>query len=206
MHINLSARHNFALHESAYPHINPSAHLIMFLNKLKHIKAFVLDIDGVLTDATIHVTESGEQLRRFNVRDGYAMQLAVKKGYFICVISGGKSESVILRLKGLGITDVHLGITQKLAVYHKFLSEHKLSDEQVIYMGDDIPDLPVMKVAGASTCPADAVEEVKEISDYISAKNGGEGCVRDIIEKVLKVQDNWYDINPTAQEDSIPSA
>ena len=177
----------------------------MFLSKLKSIKAFVLDIDGVLTDATIHVTESGEQLRRFNVRDGYAMQLAVKKGYLICVISGGKSESVILRLKGLGITEVHLGITRKLEVYNKFISQHKLTADNVIYMGDDIPDIPVMRVAGASACPADAVEEVKEVSDYISAKNGGNGCVRDLIEKVLKVQDNWFDVNPTAQEDSIPS-
>src|SRR5687768_4461610 len=106
----------------------------MFLSKLKHIQAFVLDIDGVLTDATIHVTESGEQLRRFNVRDGYAMQLAVKKGYFICVISGGKSESVILRLKGLGITEVHLGITQKLEVYNNFIQQNHLKPENVIYM------------------------------------------------------------------------
>lgn len=177
----------------------------MFLSKLKNIKAFVLDIDGVLTDATIHVTESGEQLRRFNVRDGYAMQLAVKKGYLICVISGGKSESVILRLKGLGITEVHLGITKKLEVYHKFIHQHQLKAENVIYMGDDIPDMPVMNVAGVSACPSDAVEEVKAISDYISAKTGGDGCVRDLIEKVLKVQDNWFDTNPTAQEDSIPS-
>src|SRR5690606_30610814 len=112
----------------------------MFLNKLKHVKAFVLDIDGVLTDATIHVTESGEQLRRFNVRDGYAMQLAVKKGYLICVISGGKSQSAVLRLQGLGITDVHLGITQKLEIYYKFMLQHDLKPENVLYMGDDIPD------------------------------------------------------------------
>ena len=177
----------------------------MFLSKLKPIKAFVLDIDGVLTDATIHVTESGEQLRRFNVRDGYAMQLAVKKGYLICVISGGKSKSVILRLQGLGITDVHLGITQKVEVYEKFLNQHQLLPENVLYMGDDIPDIPVMKITGTCACPADAVEEVKEISDYISGKNGGEGCVRDVIEKVLKVQDSWFDANPTAQEDSVPS-
>ena len=177
----------------------------MFLSKLKHIKAFVLDIDGVLTDATIHVTESGEQLRRFNVRDGYAMQLAVKKGYLICVISGGKSASVTLRLQGLGITDVHLGITKKLEVYNTFIHQHQLHPENVLYMGDDIPDLPVMKVAGLRTCPSDAVEEVKEISDYISPNAGGYGCVRDVIEKVLKVQDNWFDGESNAQEDSIPS-
>ena len=178
----------------------------MFLANLKHVKAFVLDIDGVLTDATIHVTESGEQLRRFNVRDGYAMQLAIKKGYKICVISGGKSASVTLRLQGLGITDVHLGITNKLEVYNNFISQHQFTDREVIYMGDDIPDLPVMKIAGVRVCPADAVEEVKEVSDYISPKNGGEGCVRDIIEKVLKMQDNWHDNYPNAKNESIPSA
>jgi 3-deoxy-D-manno-octulosonate 8-phosphate phosphatase (KDO 8-P phosphatase) len=178
----------------------------MFLSKLKHIKAFVLDIDGVLTDATIHVTESGEQLRRFNVRDGYAMQLAIKKGYLICVISGGKSASVTLRLRGLGINDVHLGITNKLEVYNNFINQHHLEPENVLYMGDDIPDLAVMRAAGLKTCPADAVEEVKEISDYISPKAGGYGCVRDIIEKVLKLQDNWLDADSNAQDDSIPSA
>jgi 3-deoxy-D-manno-octulosonate 8-phosphate phosphatase (KDO 8-P phosphatase) len=177
----------------------------MFLSKLNKVKAFVLDIDGVLTDATIHVTESGEQLRRFNVRDGYAMQLAVKKGYLICVISGGKSQSVILRLNGLGINDVHLGITNKLEVLNSFMTLHQLNAEQLIYMGDDIPDIAVMQVTGVSTCPSDAVEEVKAISDYISPKKGGEGCVRDIIEKVLKVQDNWFDSNPKASDGSIPS-
>ncbi|HEY0056639.1 MAG TPA: HAD-IIIA family hydrolase [Pedobacter sp.] len=179
---------------------------MLFLSKLNKIKAFVLDIDGVLTDATIHVTESGEQLRRFNVRDGYAMQLAVKKGYLICVISGGKSASVMSRFQGLGITDVHLGITQKLDVYNNFINQNDLRPENVLYMGDDIPDLPVMSVAGLKTCPADAVEEVKEISDYISSKAGGYGCVRDVIEKVLKVQNDWYDQDSNAQDDSIPSA
>lgn len=178
----------------------------MFLSKLNKIKAFVLDIDGVLTDATIHVTETGEQLRRFNVKDGYAMQFAVKKGYIFCVISGGRSISSTLRLQSLGITDVHLGITQKLEVYNKFMLQHKLQPENVIYMGDDIPDISVMKAAGLSACPIDAVEEVKEISDYISPKKGGEGCVRDIIEKVLKIQDNWVDSVPTPQEESVPSA
>jgi 3-deoxy-D-manno-octulosonate 8-phosphate phosphatase (KDO 8-P phosphatase) len=178
----------------------------MFLAKLTSIKAFILDIDGVLTDATIHVTESGEQLRRFNVRDGYAMQLAVKKGYLICVISGGKSESVSLRLRGLGITDVHLGITRKLEVYNNFLDEHKLRPENVLYMGDDIPDIPVMKIAGVRACPTDAVEEVKELSDFISPKKGGEGCVRDVIEKVLKIQDNWFDNSATEDAESTPSA
>ena len=178
----------------------------MFLSKLKNIKAFVLDIDGVLTDATIHITESGEQLRRFNVRDGYAMQLAVKKGYLFCVISGGKSQSVINRLQGLGIQDVHLGITKKTDVYNLFINQHQLKPENVIYMGDDIPDIPVMKLAGLSACPSDAVDEVKEFSDYISPKKGGEGCVRDVIEKVLKIQDNWFDSSYSNSDTNIPSA
>lgn len=177
----------------------------MFLEKLHKIKAFVLDIDGVLTDATVLVTETGEQLRRFNVRDGYALQLAVKKGYRVCAISGGKSQSVVLRLQGLGITEVHLGIDKKLEVYENFLEQHALNAEQVLYMGDDIPDVPVMKAAGVSACPSDAVEEAKSVSEYISPFAGGAGCVRDIIEKVLKVQRRWYDADPSAQEDSIPS-
>ncbi len=177
----------------------------MFLSKLKDIKAFVLDIDGVLTDATILVTESGEQLRRFNVRDGYALQLAVKKGYFICVISGGKSQTVVHRLRGLGITDVYLGIDKKMDVYNDFLKRHKITSAQVLYMGDDIPDSPVLKEVGAPTCPADAVEEVKAVSEYISNKNGGFGCVRDVIEKVLKIQGQWFDANPSGKEEHIPS-
>lgn len=177
----------------------------MFLSKLKDIKAFVLDIDGVLTDATILVTESGEQLRRFNVRDGYAMQLAIKKGYLICIISGGKSQTVVHRLKGLGITDVYLGIDKKIDVYHNFLERHQLSSEHVLYMGDDIPDIPVLKAAGAPVCPADAVDDVKDICEYISGKNGGFGCVREVIEMVLRVQGQWFDNNPSGQEESIPS-
>ncbi len=178
----------------------------MFLEKLHNISAIILDIDGVLTDATLLVTESGEQLRRFNVRDGYAMQLAVKKGYRICAISGGKSQSVVLRLKGLGITEVHLNVDRKLDVYHEFIRQNNLTPDQVLYIGDDIPDVPVMKVAGVAACPSDAVEEVKAVSHYISPKSGGDGCVRDVLEKVLKVQKKWVDSDPSAQEDSIPSA
>jgi len=178
----------------------------MFLSQLKDIKAFVLDIDGVLTDATIHVTETGEQLRKFNVRDGYALQLAVKKGYLICVISGGKSASVLHRLNGLGITDIYLGIDKKLDVFRDFIAERGIFSSEVLYMGDDIPDIPVMEVCGASACPADAVEEVKAISSYIATKNGGFGCVREVIEKVLKVQGQWYNADPSASEDTIPSA
>lgn len=177
----------------------------MFLSKLYQIKAFVLDVDGVLTDATVHVTESGEQLRCFNVRDGYAIQLAIKKGFKVCAISGGKSQGVVLRLNALGIQDVHIGIARKTEVYNQFVNENGLSSEEILYMGDDIPDLPVMKLAGVAVCPADAVEEVKELSVYISPKGGGQGCVRDVIEKVMKIQDKWFDADPVAGDSTIPS-
>jgi len=178
----------------------------MFLSKIKAVKAFILDIDGILTDGTVLVTESGDQLRKFNVRDGYAMRLAVKKGFHICVISGGNSASVVFRLNGLGVTEVHLGIEKKLDVYSEFIKKHDLEPESVLYMGDDVPDMPVMKVVGASACPHDAIEEVKAISDYISPFSGGAGCVRDVIEKVLKIQGKWYDQDPSAHDDTITSS
>ncbi len=172
----------------------------MFLEKLQHIKAFIFDVDGVLTNGLVHVTETGEQLRQFNIKDGYALQLAVKRGYHVAVITGGKSKGIGLRLKGLGIADVYLGVDSKLEVYNKFIKEHQLSAEQILYMGDDIPDLLVMKLVGLPVCPADAAEEIKAVSLYISAKNGGKGCVRDVIEKVLKIQQKWHDEAPSALE------
>ena len=170
----------------------------MFLEKLHHIKAFIFDVDGVLTDGLVHVTETGEQLRQFNIKDGYALQLAVKRGYPVAVITGGKSKGIELRLKGLGIEHIYLGVDSKLEVYTKFINEQQLSAEQILYVGDDLPDLPVMKVVGLPVCPADAAEEIKSISTYISPKAGGKACVRDVIEKVLKIQNKWYDEAPSA--------
>jgi 3-deoxy-D-manno-octulosonate 8-phosphate phosphatase (KDO 8-P phosphatase) len=175
----------------------------MFLSKLHSVKAFILDIDGVLTDATVHVTETGEQLRRFNIRDGYAVQLAIKRGFYVCAISGGKSASVISRLKGLGITDIHLEANKKADIYNFILQKYRLNSEEVLYMGDDIPDVPAMKLAGVPVCPSDAAEEVKALSIYISPKAGGAGCVRDVIEKVMKVQHKWFDEEPSAKDDSM---
>ncbi len=165
----------------------------MFLEKLKHIKAFILDVDGVLTNGMVHVTETGEQLRQFNIKDGYAMQLAIKRGYSILVLSGARSKGVELRLKGLGIENVFLNLDSKTEAYNDFLSSSGLSPVQTLYMGDDMPDLAVMKLAGLAVCPSDAVEEIKSVCHYISPKKGGEGCVRDIIEKVLKIQNAWYE-------------
>lgn len=169
------------------------------LNKLSQIKAFIFDVDGVLTDGTVHVTETGEQLRSFSIKDGYALQLAVKRGFPIAIISGGRSQSVVSRLKGLGIQDIYIGVESKIDAFEEFLLIHDLKSESILYMGDDIPDFPVMQKVGLPTCPANAVEEIKAISQYISPIKGGEGCARDVIEKVLKVQGLWLDENPSAK-------
>lgn len=169
------------------------------LDKLSQIKAFIFDVDGVLTDGLVHVTETGEQLRRFSIKDGYALQLAVKRGFPIAIISGGRSQSVVSRLKGLGIQDIYIGVDAKLDAFEEFLLIHDLQPDQVMYMGDDIPDYPVMQKVGLPVCPADAAEEIKAICSYISPLKGGAGCVRDVIEKILKVQGVWHDEAPSAK-------
>jgi 3-deoxy-D-manno-octulosonate 8-phosphate phosphatase (KDO 8-P phosphatase) len=158
---------------------------------LKHITTFIFDYDGVLTDGSVITTNEGEAYRISNVKDGYALQLAHKKGYKVAVISGARSESMMHRMKALQITDVFLGVEQKLPVYRAYLEAGSLKPEQVLYMGDDIPDYEVMKEAGIATCPADAAEEIRGVAHYISHFNGGKGCVRDVIEQVLKVQGRW---------------
>ncbi len=161
------------------------------LGAFKQIKVFVLDVDGVLTDGCVLVLDDGQQVRRMNIKDGYGLQLAIKKGYKILIISGGTSEAVRLRLQKLGITDIVMGVENKKKVVSEFLSDKGFSNEQWIYMGDDIPDLEVMKMAGLASCPADAVPEIKKAAHYVSSQKGGEGCVRDIIEKVLKLNGDW---------------
>ncbi len=160
---------------------------------LKHITTFIFDIDGVLTDGTVMVTTSGDMLRNMNIKDGYALKTAVDKGYNICVISGGSNEGVRVRLNGLGITDVFLGTHNKIEQLNTYTESKGIDLKNVLYMGDDIPDLPVMKMVGLPTCPQDAVPEIKAISKYVSHKNGGKGAARDVIEQVLKVQDKWLD-------------
>ena len=162
-----------------------------YLSKLHEIKCFVFDVDGVLTDGNITITTTGEMLRTMNVKDGYALKQALLKGYNVCVISGGTNEGVRLRLQHLGITDVYLGAHLKMEPFNTYITEKNINIENVLYMGDDIPDIPVLESVGLAACPQDAVTEVKVISKYISHKNGGKGCVRDVIEQVLKVQDNW---------------
>lgn len=158
---------------------------------LTKINTFVFDYDGVFTNGAIILQNSGEPLRTANVKDGYAIQLANKKGYKIVIISGGKSASMTNRFKLLKVKDVFLGVERKIQVFEKYLKDNNLKTENTIYMGDDIPDYEVMQKAGVACCPADAAEEIKSISHYISHQNGGEGCVRDIIEQVLKVQGKW---------------
>lgn len=126
-----------------------------------------------------------------NIKDGYALKTAVQEGFNVCIISGGTNEAVKSRLRGLGITDIYLGAHNKTEQLDEYLDIYNIDPENVLYMGDDIPDIPVMKLCGLPACPKDAVPEVQRISDYISQKKGGKGCVRDVIEQVLKVQDKW---------------
>jgi 3-deoxy-D-manno-octulosonate 8-phosphate phosphatase (KDO 8-P phosphatase) len=158
---------------------------------LEHISTFIFDVDGVLTDGLVSVNTAGEMLRTMNIKDGYALKTAVDKGFNVCIISGGSNEGVRLRLKNLGITDIYLGASNKIDQLEDYYKRKGVKSKNVLYMGDDIPDYPVMKGIGLPCCPQDAVPEIKEISKYISHKKGGQGAVRDVIEQVLKVQDKW---------------
>lgn len=170
----------------------------MLLEKLKEITTFVFDVDGVLTNGDILASASGELLRTFNIKDGYALQLAVKKGYQVCIISGGRGQAMEQRFQGLGIPDVYLGVGDKVGVFHAYLLRKGMAADQVLYMGDDLPDLRVMALVGVPVCPCDAVEEIKQVSSYISPFPGGRGAVRDVIEKVLRIQEKWFDADPSA--------
>lgn len=158
---------------------------------LHQITTFIFDVDGVLTDGTVHITSSGEMLRTMSIKDGYALKTAVDKGFNVCIITGGSNDGVKKRLAGLGITDIYMGAHNKIEQLNDYYNRKNVNAENVLYMGDDIPDYPVMKAIGLPCCPQDAVPEIKAISKYISHKNGGKGAVRDVIEQVLKVQDKW---------------
>lgn len=161
--------------------------------KLKEIKTFCFDVDGVFTNNIVWLTPDGEQMRTANVRDGYAVQLAVKKGLRIVIISGGKSAAVQKRFEGLGVNDIFLGSSDKAHIFRNYIEKHSILPEEVCYMGDDIPDYPVMSHVGLAVCPADACPEIKSVSHYISPFRGGEGCVRDLLEQALKVKGLWMD-------------
>jgi len=163
-----------------------------FKELLPRIKAFAFDVDGVFS-GNIYITNSGEQLRSMNMKDGYAIQFAVKKGFPIAIITGGNSEAIKHRFNGLGVTDIYMKSSSKIEDYNDFLSKYSLNAEEVMYMGDDIPDYEVMSKTGVPVCPSDAAEEIKQISLYISNIKGGQGCVRDVLEQVLRVQGKWMD-------------
>ncbi len=162
-----------------------------YLEAFQSIETFIFDVDGVLTDSHILVLEEGHLLRKMNVRDGYAMKRAVEKGYRVVIISGGKSEGVRHRLEGLGITDVYLGVGDKIEVYEHVVELYDLKEESVLYMGDDLPDYEVMRRVGLPACPLNAAREILELAQYTSPCKGGEGCARDVIEKVLRLRGDW---------------
>jgi 3-deoxy-D-manno-octulosonate 8-phosphate phosphatase (KDO 8-P phosphatase) len=163
-----------------------------FKEDLGKVKAFVFDIDGVLSLQTINLSPFGPN-RTVNLRDGYAIQLAVKKGYHVAVISGGNSKDYRKRLLSLGVKDIHLKSRNKVENFNTFLKKYNLDKSSVLYMGDDIPDFEVMKICGIAVCPSDADSEIRAISSYISDKKGGEGCVRDVIEQVMRLHNKWMD-------------
>ncbi|MDR1459630.1 MAG: HAD hydrolase family protein [Bacteroidales bacterium] len=163
-----------------------------YKERLKDITTFIFDFDGVLSTGKVIVLPDGDQLRATDVKDGYAMQYALKQGYRICIISGGYSESMRLRYEGFPKMDIFLQVSEKTKVFSDYLKQHNIRVEEVVYMGDDIPDYDVMQLAGLKSCPADAAIEIQETAHYISHRNGGEGCVRDIIEQTLRAQGKWF--------------
>jgi 3-deoxy-D-manno-octulosonate 8-phosphate phosphatase (KDO 8-P phosphatase) len=170
------------------------------LAEFKKVTTFIFDIDGVLTDGTVLVLGDGLQARRMHVKDGFGLQMAMKNGYRVFIVSGGTSDESKKRLEYLGIKDIYLGVGDKTNFIADLLKSNKLKWEEVLYMGDDLPDIPIMSKVGLSACPADAVSEVKNIVKYISPINGGWGCVRDVIEKVLKVNGHWkYETDVTSK-------
>ena len=160
---------------------------------LSHITTFIFDVDGVFTDGSVLITATGELLRTMNVKDGYALQTALRMGYRICIITGGTNAGVQKRLEGLGIQDIYMGAQHKSASLNEYLKKNTIDSANVLYMGDDMPDIPPMQHVGLPCCPQNAVAEVKAISKYVSHKNGGDGCVRDVIEQVLKVRGHWHE-------------
>jgi len=160
---------------------------------LKNISTLIFDVDGVFTDNRVILFPGMEPVRTFSARDGYALQYALKKGLRLVIMTGGKSESVVERLSFMGLADIYTGVKNKENMLNEFISKNNIPLEEILYMGDDIPDLKVMEMVGLASCPQDAVHEIKSICNYVSPFKGGNGCVRDIIEQTLKVQGKWLD-------------
>lgn len=165
--------------------------MVFVKEELKKIKAFAFDVDGVFSSTTAVLHPSGEVMRTMNIKDGYVIHYAVKLGYPVAIITGGNSEAVAQRFRNLGVTDIYLNSAYKKDDLDDFVCKYHLSSDQILYMGDDIPDMEVLQEVGFPACPADAAEEVKAVSRYISDRKGGEGCVRDIVEQVLKLHGKW---------------
>ncbi len=165
--------------------------MTMINYNLKQIKAIVFDVDGVLSAEMITLHPNGEPMRTVNTKDGYAIQLAVKLGLRIGIITGGRTESVRIRYEGLGVSDIYMGSAVKTVAYNDFKARHNLDDSEIMYVGDDIPDYEVMSMCGCPVCPNDAVADIKAVSLYVSDRRGGEGCGRDVIEQTLRAQGKW---------------
>ena len=163
------------------------------LEQFGRIKTLIFDVDGVLTNSDLIVLENGQLLRKMNTRDGYALKKAVESGLRVAIITGGKSSGVVQRLRNLGITDIYHSITDNLAAYEEFVYTYDLDEEYILYMGDDLPDYETMRRVGMPVCPKDAAHEVRAISLYVSHLKGGEGCVRDVIEKILRIKGKWLE-------------
>lgn len=161
------------------------------LERFRDIKTFIFDVDGVLTDNQVLVLEDGQLLRKMSIRDGYAIRRAVDAGYRVCIITGGRSEGVRMRLQTLGVTDIYTDYQDKAEAYAEIVENYSLNEDNILYMGDDLPDYPVMRKVGLPTCPANAAPELMEIAKYVSPYRGGEGCARDVIEKVMRLQGSW---------------
>ena len=169
---------------------------------LEKINTFIFDVDGVLTDGSVVLQADGEQSRTMNIKDGFALQLAVKLGYRVIIISGGKSMAVKKRLEGLGIEIIYMGASDKWEVFDEAKLTYQLNEENIAYMGDDVPDYFVMNAIALPSCPADAAPEIIKISKYVSPLSGGKGCVRDLIEKVLRAQGKWFHSENSNQQDN----
>lgn len=161
------------------------------LETFRGIKTFIFDVDGVMTNSELIVFEDGQLIRKMSIRDGFALKMAVQAGYKVAIITGGKSEGVVKRLDALGVVDIYSGYQDKLEAYEELIYTYELNEEYILYMGDDVPDYPVMRRVGFPTCPSNAVPEIMELAQYISPYEGGAGCVRDVIEKVLKLNGKW---------------
>ena len=160
-------------------------------SQLKKVTTFIFDMDGVLTDGQLLLTENNVWLRSMNIKDGYALQAAIKAEYKIMILSGSNSEPVSLRLKKLGLIHIFMNVKNKKEFLLDFLQKNNIANEEILYMGDDMPDMECMKIAGVASCPLDAVPDIRAIADYISPFTGGKGCVRDVIEKVMKLNGDW---------------